>query len=738
MSESTASRNADPVNKLNRDGAAPLESILCTDELHRRPSRAPDYEKENRALVVLARALAESPRTILQVLADTILSVCESGSAGISLLTLDDGGKNFYWPAIAGEWKPHIGGGTPRDFGPCGDVLDQNTTLMFRHVEKRYTYFQPVTPPVEECLLVPFYAHGKAVGTIWAVAHDDRHKFDEEDERLMHSLGTFASSAYQVLASLDSLKIQMAEREEAQAAARQRTAQFETLLNEAPHGVYVVDEDFRLRQVNPAALRAFGEIPNLIGRDFSEVIHILWPKPSADEIVERFRHTLETGERYVVRERIEERLDRGVRGFYEWQISRIPLPDGSHGVVCYFWDISAHVQARAAIAESAERLRFMAESMPQKIFTATPSGDIDYFNRQWMDFTGLAFEQIRDWGWTQFIHADDVEENIRRWKHSIETGEHFQLEHRFRRHDGVYRWHLSRAQPMRDSSGSVLFWIGSNTDIDDQKRTEEALRESEDRLRALNGTLEEQVQIRTQELEQRNAEVVNQSLRLRELSFRLMQIQDAERRHIARELHDSAGQTLTALAINVSGLIQYARQSAPQFLAGLEDGQRMVRELNQDIRTTAYLLHPPLLEESGLRDALPWYVRGLKDRSGLEVTLVISEDFGRLSHEIELTIFRIVQECLTNVHRHSGSKVAEIRVARSAQAVLLEVQDHGGGITPEKLLDIQSRGSGVGIRGMRERVTQLGGEMKIESAGGGTKISVMLPLMKTANSTAAQ
>ena len=148
------------------DVPATLESILCTAELNRRPSRAADYETENRALAVLGQALADSPRTILQTLADTIVEVFQSDSGGISLLTKDE--KRFYWPAIAGAWKPHLGGGTPRDFGPCGDVLDRNIPLMFRHFERRYTYFLPVTPPVEECLLVPFYVEGKAVGTIWA------------------------------------------------------------------------------------------------------------------------------------------------------------------------------------------------------------------------------------------------------------------------------------------------------------------------------------------------------------------------------------------------------------------------------------------------------------------------------------------------------------------------------------------------------------------------------------------
>jgi PAS domain-containing protein len=178
-----------------------LESILCTDELDLRPSRSPDHQTENRAMVALAQALADSPRTILQTLADTILAVFRADSAGVSLLTKDE--KRFYWPAIAGVWKPHIGGGTPRDFGPCGDVLDRNCALMMKHVERRYDYLQPVTPLIEECLLVPFYVAGKAVGTIWAIAHDQRRKFDAEDRRQLASLGRFASSAYQVVESLN-------------------------------------------------------------------------------------------------------------------------------------------------------------------------------------------------------------------------------------------------------------------------------------------------------------------------------------------------------------------------------------------------------------------------------------------------------------------------------------------------------------------------------------------------------
>jgi PAS domain S-box-containing protein len=205
---------------------APLESILCTEELQRRPSRPPDYEKENRALVKLVSALADSPATIFQTLAETILDITQCDSAGLSLLTRDGEtpdvcGERFYWPAIAGMWNPHQGGGTPRNFGPCGDVLDQNRTLLFTHFERRYPYLMPVIPAAEECLLVPFHVAGEAVGTIWGIMHSDRRKFDAEDDRVMESLGKFASSAYQALKHIEDLKIQVSEREKAEAEVRE-------------------------------------------------------------------------------------------------------------------------------------------------------------------------------------------------------------------------------------------------------------------------------------------------------------------------------------------------------------------------------------------------------------------------------------------------------------------------------------------------------------------------------------
>jgi len=267
-----------PPRVLPGDSLVSLESVLCTGELTRRPSRPPDFETENGALVVLAQALADSPDTILQRLAETMLEVFKADSAGISLLTKD--GKRFFWPAIAGMWRPHLGGGTPRDFGPCGDVLDCDAPLLFTHFERRYAYFLPVVPPVEECLLVPFRVHGKTVGTIWAIAHDDRRKFDAEDLRQLESLGRFASASYQLgeerqkvhdsrRAALNLMEDAVQSRQamgQLNLELRESERRFRDMIDAVPAAVYTTDAEGCLTHVNPAAVTFSGRTPEL-GKD---------------------------------------------------------------------------------------------------------------------------------------------------------------------------------------------------------------------------------------------------------------------------------------------------------------------------------------------------------------------------------------------------------------------------------------------------------------------------------------
>lgn len=252
----------------------------------------------------------------------------------------------------------------------------------------------------------------------------------------------------------------------------------------------------------------------------------------------------------------------------------------------------------------------------------------------------------------------------------------------------------------------------------------ESRRRQNAKLRRAQGELESRVRERTADLD-----AANQNLRA--LSARLLQLQDDERRRIARELHDSVGQMLAALNMNLSavrGDIERLSKTAN----ALADSESLVHEMTTEVRTISHLLHPPLLDEAGLSSALRWYVDGFALRSKIKVDLDLPEDFSRLPRESETAIFRVVQECLTNIHRHSGSPVAKIRLRQRDSQVIVEIADKGKGIPPEKREEMSSSGApGVGIRGMRERLRQLGGTLEIDSDSTGTVITVRLPIAES-------
>ena len=594
----------------------PLEAILSTEELNRRPERPPDYEGENSALAELVQSLGNSPRTILQTLAETMLRVFKTGSAGVSLLSINE--KRFEWMAIAGAWKSHLGRGTSRDFGPCGDVLDCNAPLLFQHWERRYPYLREITPLAEEGLLVPFHVQGRAVGTIWAISHDDDRKFDAEDLRQLKSLGRFASAAYQAVNSMDVLDQRRAALNLMEDAVESRKAmeglnkelrasedRYRTLFNLGPVAVYSCDSSGVIQNFNSRAAELWGRSPQhgdtdkrfcgshklfrpdgrfmphegcpmaevvsgrlsevcdeevvierpdgsritvvvnirplknehggvtgaincfyditerkqaemasaslaaivessddaIISKDLNGVI-TSWNKGAvrlfgytAEEAIGRSITMLIPADRQHEEPQILARLKSGqsVDHFETVRIrkdgSRLeisltisPIKDAQGhvtGASKIARDITERKRVEQATYEAAQRFRFLAESMPQKIFTARPNGDVDYFNQQWMEYTGLTFEQIKDWGWKQFIHSEDLQENVRVWRHSIDTGEPFHCEHRCRRADGSYRWHLSHAVPMRDRDGNITMWIGSNTDIQSVREQEERLLKTE-------------------------------------------------------------------------------------------------------------------------------------------------------------------------------------------------------------------------------------------------------------------
>jgi signal transduction histidine kinase len=247
----------------------------------------------------------------------------------------------------------------------------------------------------------------------------------------------------------------------------------------------------------------------------------------------------------------------------------------------------------------------------------------------------------------------------------------------------------------------------------------------EDELRRAQTELESRVEKRTTEL---NA--ANESLR--QLSARLLQLQDEERRRFARELHDSAGQLLTAVKLNIAAIRSIPLEpSAAKLLLDIDS---LVDQLTSEIRTMSHLLHPPLLDDVGLSSALKWYVDGFSERSKIAVDIDIPEDIGRLGNHREIAIFRVVQESLTNVHRHSGSRTALVRLSQGDGRVRVEIRDAGKGIPLAKQPAFSSSGRlGVGFRGMRERIAQLGGNLEIQSDGNGTAVVASLPLETAAS-----
>jgi len=262
----------------------------------------------------------------------------------------------------------------------------------------------------------------------------------------------------------------------------------------------------------------------------------------------------------------------------------------------------------------------------------------------------------------------------------------------------------------------------SAIEIRQRAATEKRLRARESELEALHSALADRVEERTMEL---NAAIAG----LRQLSARLLQAQDDERRRLARELHDSVGQLLAAITMNLE--ILRSASLTPEAAAAVEENAALVDQISSEIRTMSHLLHPPLLDEVGLASALQWYIEGFSARSKIAVDLEIGGDFGRLPNDMEIAIFRMVQECLTNVHRHSGSDTGEVRLKRDAERVLIEIKDRGKGIPPDKQRVLNSsQQAGVGFRGMRERIQQLGGRLEIWSDEHGTSVKATMPIRK--------
>lgn len=714
--------------------AVPLDSVVTTAELSRRRARPPDYEAENRALVSLMQELANPSGNVLQKLAETVLDLCEAQSAGISILEEENGRKIFRWHATAGQWSGFLGATMPREISPCGTVLDRNAPILFSHPERHFPFPPEISPPIDEVLLVPFHVAGEPVGTIWVIAHDEGRKFDREDERLITSLGKFAAIAYQVSTAGHALEVQFTERKRAEDAVRESEQRFRHMIDALPTAIYTTDSEGRLTHFNPAAAEFSGRVPELGSDQWCVSWKMFRPDGTPLPHDQCPMAAALKGAPVVPGAEVIAERPNGTRIWFT------PFPTAIHdteGKIVGGINMLLDITERKKVEESRAYLGAIVESSDDAIIGKDLNGIITSWNKSAERLFGYTAQEAIGRRITMLIPADRLGEEpeiLARLKRG-ERLDHFET---VRVHKDGSLLELSlTVSPVKNSAGHVIGASKIARDVTKRKRAEEALRESEEKYKNLVAHLEEQVQLRTRELVERNAEVLQQAEQLRGLSHRLMQIQDEERRRIARDLHDSAGQYLAALGMSLEAARQHAKRlpdgvAQQEVMQKLDEASEMTRTCSSEIRTLSHLLHPPLLEELGLISAINWYVEGFATRGDVQVNLQMPPKLKRVGDDIELALFRVLQECLTNIHRHSGSKTATVKVEADEHRASLEVSDQGTGI-PKALDDSRSAGRkrpGIGISGMRERLKDLGGTLEIDSSEHGTTVRAIIPLQQ--------
>ncbi len=364
-------------------------------------------------------------------------------------------------------------------------------------------------------------------------------------------------------------------------------------------------------------------------------------------------------------------------------------------------------QSNADLAQKNQELDAIIHTAPDIIFSRRSDGSRDYISGRFYEYTGAPPGSAVGLGWLEYLHADDRGPSLAHWLRCAESGKDYESEYRIRGVDGRYRWFRARAVPLRDPSGAILKWYGTCSDIHDSKVLEQSIRDN-----AIE--LEHMVEIRTEEL--------------RRLSSRLMTLQDEERRRIAREIHDGLGQELAASKMILDGVLSKDPSAAVRSAA--LDASELVDRAIKQVRTISHLLHPPLLDEVGLVSALRWYLEGLSERSGIKIKLEVDpSDIGRLKPDLETAVFRIIQEALTNMFRHSGASHGRVSLNQKEGHIVVTVADDGKGLD-DRVVQLRPESVGVGIGGMRQRVNELGGRMRLANANPGTIVEVVVPCRK--------
>jgi PAS domain S-box-containing protein len=374
-------------------------------------------------------------------------------------------------------------------------------------------------------------------------------------------------------------------------------------------------------------------------------------------------------------------------------------------------DLTERRRTELALRRSEERYRLFIDAVQDyAIFMLDPEGNVSTWNTGAERIKGYKANEIIGQHFSRFYPEEDVRSGKPAWELEVAMKEgRFEDEGWRVRKDGSKFWANVVITPVKNSAGELLGFSKVTRDVTERMLAKKSLEESQRKLQ-------------------------DSERSLRDLSFHLLRTQDEERRRIGREIHDSLGQYLSVLKMKLD-----AMNLSPETAEESGECAKLVDACVREVRTISYLLYPPMLEEMGLTSAIPWYLEGFSDRSEIQTSFHAPENFGRLSRDAELVLFRVLQESLTNVQRHSGSSTAEILISEEENMVTLQVTDKGKGL-PSAILEKSGRdwmGSlGVGLRGMSERLRQLGGTLDVLSDGNGTQVRATVPSGKLTSNPA--
>lgn len=465
------------------------------------------------------------------------------------------------------------------------------------------------------------------------------------------------------------------------------------------YAIFMLDREGRIATWNAGAQRAKGyKACDIIGRHFSVFYS------EEDRRVGRPHRLLETAEKQgrVSDEGWRVRQD----GTVFWASVTITAIRDEKGVLIGFGKVTRDLTERKnkeeSLRQSEERFRLLVAGVQDyAIFMLDEKGCVISWNAGAQRIKGYLPAEIIGQHFSCFYPEEDIRSGKPAWELVVAQKEgHFEDEGWRVRKNGSRFWANVIITPVHNDAGKLLGFSKVTRDFTERLLAQKALEESQARLKESEANL-------------------------RDLSLHLIRTQDEERRNIGREIHDSLGQYLAALKIKMDLL-----ETTPQTAGEVAACSNLLDQCMKEVRTISYLLYPPMLDEVGLKSAIPWYLKGFSSRSGIEVAFKMADDFTRLSRDAELVLFRVLQESLTNIQRHSQSKTAEIELSRFGNWVSLKVVDHGKGVPPEVLE--QGRhdwvGSlGVGLRGMSERLRQLGGSLTVFSDEGRTEIVAQIP-----------